>query len=229
MGDMSMPEPQTFGVPPQITGGSRAAPIPPSHARGSSEEMQNQFDKLVVRERATFRWFHPLPLFRLYLVTKNLRRHDIEVVFRLNSLSSFTLGVCQLVCIGITIALPRKTPDLIICINVVSQVVNWLITILYFATNIAEDMKETIIVKAVASHLRARQQRTLMLFFQAIRPIGHMDEEQDDVRKIKVSLIAEIEYLCRPGVHLNGFTVAELLELRKKLYKRQVHNMHRMS
>lgn len=92
-------------------------------------------------------FYHWLPGFRFYMVVKSsYDATDVEAIFRVNSISSFTLGVFQLV--GIMATFVTKRPiTLYVQINIVTQCLNWLLTILYFTSPVSRWM-------AVASHAK---------------------------------------------------------------------------
>lgn len=200
-------------------------------------KVRQQELRQTIREKPTFLWFRTMPLARLYLVTKNLKRDDVELIFRLNSLSSFSLGVSQLVCVGFTVLLAGEPLNTIVMVNMMSQAINWMITFIYYASALADHMKASIAIKAVSQHLRDRQQRDLVLFFEAVRRVADDKAEEevtgrfnnkdgeDEVQRMKAALLAEIFFLTKCDVNLARFSVAELLEYRRRLYKKQIHYM----
>lgn len=133
--------------------------------------------------------------------------------------------------------------DFIVKMNIVSQIVNWIITIAYFATPLADKIKDHILLEAVAARLRQRQQREVVKFIKKIRrqarkiaiqsyPLLPEEEEEDArdehdfgnaVAQHKASLIAEIRMLAKVSIDLDLLSVTELNVFRHKLYKREVH------
>merc|ERR1712048_1133519 len=87
------------------------------------------------REPFEMKFYHCVPVFRFYVIIKELETDDIEAIFRINSLSSFTLGVAQIIGITFHVAVLQQPLSIFHMINIVSQCLNWLITILYFFGN----------------------------------------------------------------------------------------------
>jgi len=104
-----------------------------------------------------FKIYHFCPGIRFFLlVKKNTNQSDVTGVLKVNTLSSFTLGIYQLICIAYTIWFDLEM-NIFVKFNIVSQCLNWTITILYFATPIARWMGN------------AAQVRQLRDFYQGIR------------------------------------------------------------
>merc|ERR1719277_1228490 len=76
------------------------------------------------KQPITMRYYHFLPVFRFYLVVKDKEVDDIEAVFRVNSLSSFSLGLAQ-ICGIIFVGLETGGKfDVFTIINICSQAIN---------------------------------------------------------------------------------------------------------
>jgi len=102
------------------------------------------------REPFDMVFYHFLPVFRFYVVVKEKEADDIEAIFRVNSLSSFTLGVAQITGIVFHLAMSQEPLTIFHKINIVSQGLNWFITFLYFFANPAVSyMKGVIEVDAM--------------------------------------------------------------------------------
>jgi len=101
-------------------------------------------------------FYHWVPFVRFYLIAKqSYTATDVDAIFKVNSMSSFTLGAFQLIGIIATFVL-GKSINLYVKINMASQILNWFITICYFATSIPLRMSV------------AAQARTLSRHFQGI-------------------------------------------------------------
>merc|ERR1711937_607158 len=103
------------------------------------------------------KFFHFFPLCRYYLMVKSLEADDIEGVFMVNSLSSFTLGTCQIAGIIFTL-LEMVSPswdeiNFFVKLNMLSAILNWSITILYFMTSVSSHMKNAILVESMTYNL----------------------------------------------------------------------------
>jgi len=121
--------------------------------------IQSMLDQMhAVNPFATgFKLYHFCPGIRFYLlVKKNTNQSDVTGVLKVNTLSSFTLGIYQLIGIAYTIWMGLEM-NIFVKFNMVSQCLNWTITILYFATPMARWMGN------------AAQVRQIRDFYQGIR------------------------------------------------------------
>lgn len=139
---------------PQPTGGTK-----PRKSRSSNTLVGQMLGQMkAINPFATgFKIYHFCPGIRFFLlVKKNTNQSDVTGVLKVNTLSSFTLGIYQLIGIGYTIWFDLEM-NIFVKFNVVSQGLNWSITILYFATPIARWMGN------------AAQVRQIRDFYQGIR------------------------------------------------------------
>jgi len=101
-------------------------------------------------------FYHFMPGIRFFLLIKTQTdMTDVDAIFRINTLSSFTFGFYQIVGIAFTFLYGFEV-NLFVWANVGSQVVNWSITFLYFATPIAAWMG------------RAQEAKTISRFYQGL-------------------------------------------------------------
>merc|ERR1712048_1137499 len=115
------------------------------------EEMPQSGDTVPLeREPFEMQFYHFVPVFRFYVIVKEKEADDIEAIFWINSLSSFTLGVAQIIGIMFHIAVLQQPLSIFHMINIISQGLNWPITILYFFANPAVTcMKRVVKVDAM--------------------------------------------------------------------------------
>jgi len=92
------------------------------------------------RKPMDLQFYHFMPILRYYLILKDKECADIEGVFRVNSLSSFTLGLAQLAGIGCMIFVKKEEITIYVKINMASQVLNWFITFMYYLTPVSDKM-----------------------------------------------------------------------------------------
>jgi hypothetical protein len=92
-------------------------------------------------ENDVLSWYHVVPMTRYVLFFKvgGAGENDVLQLFRVNTLSSFTLGIAMLVSTGIYYASGGVT-NMYTVVSLVSQAASWLVTILYF-TPVAKFMK----------------------------------------------------------------------------------------
>merc|ERR1719410_978884 len=134
------------------------------------------------KQPITVRYYHFLPVFRYYLVVKDKETDDIEGVFRVNSLSSFSLGIAQ-ICGIIFYAIENDWKlDFFTRVNIGSQFVNWSLTLLYFMTPISAKMAAAMKVEALIYNsgvrLRKLWQTYLTLVVQNAESIGVSETEE---------------------------------------------------
>jgi hypothetical protein len=99
-------------------------------------------------------FFHWIPGCRLYLIVKTtLDASDVDNIFKVNSMSSFTLGMFQIMGITTTILTGREF-GLYIKISIGSLIFNWLITFMYYATGIPKIMASAAAASAVERHFK---------------------------------------------------------------------------
>lgn len=210
---------------------------------------------LVVRQKFTIKFFHFLPLLRTVLVVKSIDENDVEGIFRVNSLSSFTLGFAQLVGMVFTIfvsdtsdgpSLDFNQLPLVVKINIGSFLVNWLITIAYFGTPIAAILKKCAEVDALRCNLDreleeknaellacanqdaydAASDEDVMLGSDNASIISSIKRDQGDkVRFHKKCLSYEISILHGVSADLQCFRIPELIDIQKEVYRKQIE-MH---
>jgi len=109
----------------------------------------------ILKEQRTpikLEFYHFLPVLRYYLVIKDQTKADVEGIFRVNSLSSFTLGIAQIISIVFQVIVDGGPLTIFIKINIGSQIINWVITILYFVTPISNMMSASIRISALTSN-----------------------------------------------------------------------------
>lgn len=136
-----------------------------SSASGTDERKKERrgyigFLKSSIQARNPFggeiQFYHFIPGIRFYLLIKSdTDMTDVDAIFRINTLSSFTFGFYQIVGIIFTFVYGYEV-NLFVWANVGSQAVNWSITALYFATPIAAWMG------------RAQEARTVSRFYQGL-------------------------------------------------------------
>jgi hypothetical protein len=99
-------------------------------------------------------FYHWVPGLRFYLVVKaSYTPKDVDALFRVNSISTFTFGIFQV--IGVMATYVREEPiTLYVKINIVTQILNWGLTMLYFGTNISVWMGIAGQVRTMKNHYR---------------------------------------------------------------------------
>lgn len=137
-------------------------------------------DGSTSRQKFELKYYHFLPICRYYLVVKDKEADDVEGLLRVNSLSSFTLGICQIIGLAFAIGVFGQEIDIFIRINIGAQVFNWLITLAYFMTPMAARMMAAVKIDALVYNSKERQ-KSLFLEYLELTMNGVEYEEKDSV------------------------------------------------
>jgi hypothetical protein len=204
----------------------------------TGNRLQRQAKALLRRKNVRLEIYHFFPLARYILLIKSTTSEDVEGVFRVNSLSSFTLGSCQIVALIFTIMTNGNSIfglSIFVYMNMFSQLVNWSITLLYFATGVADGMKKSIASGAYSANLSCQMRKTLVQLQVSISEdaerLADMDANvMDDGRSssscdddgyltvMRRTLENEIMFFKKTRVDLRYFDPIELLSIRRAVY-----------
>jgi len=174
------------------------------------------------KEPIELRYYHFVPIVRYYMVIKDGNPSDVEGLFRVNSLSSFTLGIAQ-IC-GILFSNMAGGPlDVFVKINIASQAINWAITLLYFGTSISARMKasfkvETLLYNSTAS-LRAEYESYLNCTEEGARQGGGAGWKSQLVQ-FHDSVNFEISEYVKQEIDLSAFSMEEKYKMRQAIRKK---------
>lgn len=109
----------------------------------------NQFPLATTKQAVHIKMFHFLPVVRYFLLVKDTEPSDIEALFRVNALSTFTLGFAQVFCMLLGFGNGSLHWEVKTVVGVIAQVVNLSMTYLYFFTRYPERMKRAMSVEAL--------------------------------------------------------------------------------
>merc|ERR1740121_3306557 len=70
------------------------------NSHGSAEGLKVRASGLSARTPTKMQIYHFVPVLRYIVVIKDRQADDVESIFRVNSLSSFSLGIAQMVALG---------------------------------------------------------------------------------------------------------------------------------
>merc|ERR1712124_85487 len=103
-------------------------------------------------------------------------------------------------------------------VNIVSQLVNWTITIAYFATPVAKTMASSILVESYKNNVHEQIQQDLLFLKEAVtqdvRDHGGLSKRAETmVRKVEW----EIKMMKNVAVKLDGFLPQETFQIRRVL------------
>jgi len=181
----------------------------------------------VSREPIWLRYYHFLPLVRYYLIIKDQESEDVEGLFRVNSLSSFTLGTAQLV--GILFQqLSGQDMTIFVQINIASQAVNWLITFLYFGTTVSHTMKASTRIDALIYNTDLEMRRQYEGYLEMVRqysnnPTPENKELLNNYETMVETEISEFTKMPVESLHLGeNFGMVEKTMIRKHLRRKLI-------
>lgn len=159
----------------------------------SSEEKKTRHKQPKVKAtRASIKleYYHFMPVLRYYLVIKDKTNADVEGVFRVNSLSSFTLGIGQIISIIFQIFVARAEVGIFVKINIGSQIINWVLTILYFVTPISQKMSDSIKISALTSNVKDDLRATKLKWLQLT-----MAQRMEEAKLLEANVDKEIAFV----------------------------------
>jgi len=202
---------------------------------------------MMSRPPSPMKMVHFVPLLRGQLYLHHPTRSDIEAVFRINTLSSFSLGVAQFA--GLTFYLfvgedesgflSRLTPTIIV--NMVSLFCNWSVTILYYCTTIPDKMKDAVGAQALDARLDEVIQKDKEDLSIKVKEVSKVvgeakakmcgaDDDGDDhpsirqatdeVKSFRRQMMFEMLMLEDVLIDLKGIPVDDLEKIRSRVFKK---------
>lgn len=139
----------------------KAQPLLEEEVEGVPEDVEEQLQRKAgpmlshgnlplryKKESIHIKLYHFLPILRYFLLVKDAEPSDIEALFRVNALSTFTLGFAQVFCMFLGFGNGSLHWEVKTITGVVAQVVNASMTYLYFFTKYADRMKRSMAVES---------------------------------------------------------------------------------
>merc|ERR1719375_68399 len=196
----------------------KSSPVRPDDCIGNGERIPYAKQKTKTMD---LKFYHFVPVFRYYLVIKEKTAEDIEATFRVNSLSSFTLGVAQVCGILFLQFVNQQAMTIFIKINILSQGVNWFITILYFLTPVSSMMGAQLHVSSL-NEKTDNDLRQMYLEYLALRQeaSNQMQKEsqkanaQQTLRNFELSVHQEIYNIANAS---DDILALDQVDMRSKL------------
>lgn len=181
----------------------------------------------ILERKIKLKFYHILPVFRMYLVLKELTASDIEGLFRVNALSTFTLGFAQMSCMALGFGTGMLTLDIFVKVGIGAQCLNLSVTLMYFGTNVAERMMNQAQIEALNYHAeqtwRETEKNFLLLVTETVRMEDGTWSNENKVETETKRVIWEIEKLAwREDIHLDIFTFSELCKIGKFLAQKYI-------
>jgi len=142
----------------------------------------------VVQEPVGIKMFHCVPIFRMYLLIKPTTPEDVESLFRVNALSTFTLGLAQMSNIGIGSTSGMLDWNLFIKIGLMAQILNLIITFLFFFTPVCELLKGTVELDSVRYNDSDQLRRELRAHRTYTRELSAVSLNKDETAQKETAL-----------------------------------------
>lgn len=183
-------------------------------------------------EPFTLKHFHYIPIYRCYILIKDLMPDDVEALFRVNGLSTFTLGFSQMVCLLLAGSEGLlKVDDVTMKVVLVNQFFNFVVTMIYFSSTIANQMKGSTKVDAMKYNLRERMQREYVRFNDAVnqhslRRSAFTQKVVDDFHAMAAEEIKQLAKM--PEVDLSIFSMEEKFDIRRCLRIKEINGFTEM-
>jgi hypothetical protein len=136
--------------------------------QSNCEFATRETNRLLALPACQLRIFHFIPLLREMLFLSHPNRHDIEAMFRMNTLSSFCLGVAQLIGAGFYVGVGGGAMSLEITLNLTTVILNWLITVMYYLTPIARVMSDAVSAENFADDIHDKMKKDFDWWLAAI-------------------------------------------------------------
>lgn len=171
-------------------------------------------------------FYHFTPILRYYLLIKEPESGDVEGLFRVNGLSTFTLGFAQMSCMAIGVSAGLlKFDNIFIKIGVIAQCVNLFNTLIYFGaqSTVVKKMKDSMKIQALNHSIQAMLQEDFNRYLEALT----LSERQPSVelmgaiKHYEDVCMREIKVLSRDdALNLSVFSTQQLFQIRRLLWRK---------
>jgi len=123
----------------------------------------------AARTQIKLRYYHFLPIVRYYLLIKDTEPDDMEGLFRVNALSTFTLGVAQIICMMFHQLVLKAPLTIFIKVGIFTQCWNIGVTLLYFFTPICTKMMASIAVDTLKHNVEEDVMQMTRAYLDAVQ------------------------------------------------------------
>jgi len=214
----------------------------------------DEFALDMTKEEFELKPYHFLPIVRYYLLVKDPDANDVESLFRVNALSSFTLGFAQIFCMWMGFTNGSLKLDVFTKLGMFAQVVNFLMTILYFFTPYPERMKHSMSLEAFAYNARKTACEELTRFQQAsqqmsLKSQGNLDvlslsqvpsqfpadmcdrdvKLWEEVMIIRSKLVKDIGTFSHTQLDFTLVPIMDLFDMRRRVVQKVINEYGRMA
>lgn len=136
------------------------------------------------RQKINLRYFHFLPIVRYYLLIKDTEPDDMEGLFRVNALSTFTLGVAQIVCMMFHQFVVKAPWTIFIKVGIFTQCWNIVVTLLYFLTPVCTKMMASIAVDTLKHNVEEDIMKITRMYLDAVQRQAQNREQAGHLKKL---------------------------------------------
>merc|ERR1712039_362737 len=160
--------------------------------------------------------YHFTPILRSYVVLKNMNHSDVEGLFRVNALSTFSLGVAQMTCMLLGLSSGCLQLDVCLKFGALAQAMNIVVTIIYFATPVPETLMNLACIKAVEFATLEGVKEFFVRYEGAVQQHANLSSEDSRTVLVKFHDIADQEIRERtalPNIPLEHFSMARKMKL----------------
>jgi len=166
-------------------------------------------------EKTKLEYYHFMPILRYYLLIKDPVPEDIEGLFRVNALSTFTLGIAQGICMLFHIWVLRAEITILIRVGMFTQGWNLMVTMLYFLTPISNKMKRAIQVDTLKHNVEEDMMKLYQKYLDAVAQFA--EDSARNSRHRETQLTDHTNRIQREIINLGGLVAQEEHKLNELL------------
>lgn len=153
----------------------------------------------AARKKINLRYFHFLPIVRYYLLIKDTEPDDMEGLFRVNALSTFTLGIVQIVCMMFHQFVVKAPWTIFIKVGIFTQCWNIGVTLLYFLTPACTLMMASIAVDTLKHSVEEDIRKLTKRYLSAVQRQAQSPKHTGQLNQLISCVDQEIVELGRLG------------------------------
>jgi len=166
-------------------------------------------------EKTKLEYYHFMPILRYYLLIKDPVPDDIEGLFRVNALSTFTLGVAQGICMLFHIWVLGGKITILIRVGMFTQGWNLMVTLLYFLSPISNKMKRAIQVDTLKHNVEEDMMKLYQKYLDAVAQFA--EDSARNSRHKETQLNDHTNRIQREIINLGGLVAQEEHKLNELL------------
>lgn len=137
-------------------------------------------DETAERTHTTIKLYHFMPILRFFLIIKDQEANDVEALFRVNALSTFTLGLSVMV----NLMLQHSCGDpwtFFRTVNLATQLLNLCITVKYFSSDINTKMQNATKVDAALYNQDRHSRKDFKDYIHLVQKVAKDQSEKNSL------------------------------------------------